>query len=312
MHNTRIMFFGTPEFAESILQTLIDMKANVVAVVSQPDRPVGRKHIIQPTPTHALANEHNIPCIQPEKLSEAKEEIFSYEPELILTCAYGQFVPTSILNYPRLGCINIHPSLLPRYRGASPMQYALLNGDKETGVSIMEITKEMDAGKVYAQCKLSVGDDETLSELSDRLNKASCDLLKSSLQDYIDGKLPGTPQSEEGLVIAPSISKEQEQLHFQNEDVDTLYNHARALIDWPVPYALLEGKRVKFYKVRKENKQTSEKPGTVIGFEDHAMIVACNGGILKVYELQYEGKKRMDADAFKNGYAKEVIGKVFD
>lgn len=312
MNQTRIMFFGTPEFAVSILQTLIDMKANVVAVVSQPDRPVGRKHIIEPTPVHALANTYNIPCIQPEKLTESKEEIFSYKPELILTCAYGQFVPNSILSYPKLGCINIHPSLLPRYRGASPMQYALLNGDKETGVSIMEMTKEMDAGKVYAQCKLIIGEDETLSELSSRLNQASCQLLKDSLQDYIDGKLPGTPQSEEGLVIAPSISKEQERLHFQLEDIDTLYNHARALIDWPTPYALLEGKRVKFYKVRKENKQINHQSGTILGFEDHAMLVACKNGILKVYELQYEGKKRMDADAFKNGYAKEVIGKVFD
>lgn len=311
MDNTRIMFFGTPEFAVSILQTLIDMKANVVAVVSQPDRPVGRKHVITETPVHAFANQYNIPCIQPEKLSEAKEEIFSYQPELILTCAYGQFVPTSILGYPKLGCINIHPSLLPRYRGASPMQYALLNGDAETGVSIMEMTKEMDAGKVYAQTKLKIGDDETLSELSDRLNKASCELLKDSLQDYIDGKLPGTPQSEEGLIIAPSITKQQEQLVFQNEDINTIYNHARALIDWPVPYALLDDKRVKFYKVRKENKDINQLPGTVIGFEDHAMLIACKNGVLKVLELQMEGKKRMDADAFKNGYASEVIGKVF-
>lgn len=311
MDNTRIMFFGTPEFAVSILQTLIDMKANVVAVVSQPDRPVGRKHVITETPVHAFANQYNIPCIQPEKLSEAKEEIFSYQPELILTCAYGQFVPTSILGYPKLGCINIHPSLLPRYRGASPMQYALLNGDAETGVSIMEMTKEMDAGKVYTQTKLKIGDDETLSELSDRLNKASCELLKDSLQDYIDGKLPGTPQSEEGLIIAPSITKQQEQLVFQNEDINTIYNHARALIDWPVPYALLDDKRVKFYKVRKENKDINQLPGTVIGFEDHAMLIACKNGVLKVLELQMEGKKRMDADAFKNGYASEVIGKVF-
>ncbi len=312
MEKPRMIFFGTPEFAVSILQTLIDMECNIVAVVSQPDRPVGRKHILTPTPVHALADQYNIPCLQPEKLTENVDMILSYQPNLILTCAYGQFVPSKILSYPKLGCINIHPSLLPKFRGGAPIHHAIMAGEKKTGVSIMEMVKKMDAGKVYAQVTLDIGEDETQAELSSRLNVAACQLLKDSLQDYIDGKLPGIEQDEDKVIIGNNISREEEEVHFSLEDVDAIYNHIRGLIDWPIAYGKLDGKRIKFYKVRKENKEVSIKPGTVLGFQNHALEIACQNGILKVYELQMEGKKRMDADAFKNGYASEVIGKVFE
>lgn len=312
MINTRIVYFGTPEFAQSILKALIDEKYNIVGVVSQPDRPVGRKHIMTPTPTHEVASMYGIPCIQPEKLSDAKQEIFDLQPELIITCAYGQFVPTSILNYPKYGCINIHPSLLPKYRGGAPIQHAIMHGDSQTGVSIMEMVKEMDAGRVFAQCTVDIDEDETMSQLSEKLNAASIDLLLQMLPKYIRGELVGTEQNESQVVIAKTISKEEEQVHFRQESLEEAYNHIRALIDWPIAYGSLEGRRIKFYKVRKEMKPIEAPAGTVLGFTDHALNIACNGGVLKVYELQMEGKKRMDADAFKNGYAQEVIGKVFE
>ena len=278
MNKTRIIFFGTPEFAVSILQTLIDLNCNVVACVSQPDRPVGRKHVITPTPVHALCIEHNIPCIQPEKLSKEVDAVFAYEPELIITCAYGQFVPGTILNYPKYGCINIHPSLLPKFRGGAPIHHAIMASETKTGVSLMQMIQKMDAGKVYAQVELPIGEDETQQELSVRLNHAACQLLKDNLQDYIH----------------------------------KIYDHIRALIDWPIAYGVLDGNRIKFHKVRKQVCEVSQKAGEVIGFKDHALEVACIGGILKIYELQMEGKKKMDADAFKNGYASEVRGKVFE
>lgn len=312
MNNTRIVFFGTPVFAQTILRALIEEKYNVVGVVSQPDRPVGRKHLIEPTPVHQVAIDHDLPCIQPEKLSDAKDEIFALEPECIITCAYGQFVPTSILSYPKYGCINVHPSLLPLYRGGAPIHHAIMHGDRQTGVSIMEMVKEMDAGRVYAQCTVDIGEDETMQELSERLNDASIDLLLKMLPKYLNGELVGTEQDENRVVIAKTISKEDELVSFQSESLNDLYNHIRALIDWPIAYGLLEGKRIKFYKVRKEMKAIDDKPGTVIGFFDHALEIACHGGVLKVFELQMEGKKKMDADAFKNGYANEIIGKVFD
>lgn len=312
MNNPRIIFFGTPEFGMRILKTLIDEKYNVVAAVSQPDRPMGRKHLIEPTPVHALCNEHGIPCLQPEKLSLAKEEIDQYQPDLILTCAYGQFIPSSILAIPALGCVNIHPSLLPKYRGGAPIQHAVMNGEKETGVCLMQMVKAMDAGVVYACEHLPIGEDETFSELNARLIELSIKMMKEALPKYIAGELPGVPQDEAGVIIAPNISREEEQVHFQDEPLDVLYNHIRGLIDWPIAYGMLEGVRIKFYKVRKENGTQSSPAGTVLGFADHAMTVACRGGILKVYELQMEGKKRMDADAFANGSGRELIGKVFD
>ena len=312
MEKPRMIFFGTPEFAVSILQTLIDMECYVVAVVSQPDRPVGRKHILTPTPVHALSEKYDIPCLQPEKLTEEVDLVLNYEPDLILTCAYGQFVPTSILSYPKLGCINIHPSLLPKYRGGAPMHHAIMAGENETGVSLMQMVKKMDAGKVYAQVHLNIGDDETQAELSERLNVASCQLLKDHLQEYIDGKLPGIEQDESKVIIGNNISREEEEVHFSQEDIHRIYDHIRGLIDWPIAYGMLDGKRIKFYKVRKELKEVQQSAGTVLGFHDHALEIACNGGILKVFELQMEGKKRMDADAFKNGYANEVVGKVFE
>jgi methionyl-tRNA formyltransferase len=312
MNNSRIIFFGTPEFAMRVLKALLENKYNVVAAVSQPDRPMGRKHIIEPTPVHALCNEHGIPCIQPEKLSEAKEQIRTLAPDVILTCAYGQFIPTSILEIPTIGCINIHPSLLPKYRGGAPIQHAVMNGDRETGVCLMQMVKAMDAGVIYACEHLPIGEDETFSELNERLIELSIKMMLAQLPKYLAGQLPGVPQDENGVVIAPNISREEEQVHFQQESLTQLYNHIRGLIDWPIAYGIVAGTRVKFYRVRKEECAQNSPRGTILGFHDHAMEISCEGGILKVFELQMEGKKKMDADAFANGSGRELIGKVFD
>lgn len=310
--NTRIIFFGTPAFAAEVLKTLIEEKYNVVACVSQPDRPVGRKHRIEPTPVHQVCLEHNIECLQPEKLSFIKEQIASFQPDLLLTCAYGQFVPSSILSIPKMGALNIHPSLLPKYRGGAPIQHAVMNGDKETGVCLMEMVKKMDAGRIYACVRTPIGEDETFAELNSRLIQISCDLVKDALPKYLRGELPGEEQDEDKVVPALNITPEEEKISFQKEDLDHLYNHIRGLDDWPVAYGMLEGKRVKFYRVRKHNSDIKEMPGTILGFQDHAMQVACKGGVLNVFELQKEGKKKMTADAFHNGEGRNDIGKVFD
>ena len=178
MKQIRIIFFGTTEFASGILQTLIDEGYNVVAVVSQPDKPVGRKHTIQMTPTHVLADQYQIPVIQPDLLKEHVDDVLRYEPELILTCAYGQFVPVRILEYPRYGCINVHPSLLPKYRGGAPIHHAVMGGETETGVSLIQMTKAMDAGDIYARVTTPLGKDETMAELNERLLVLSKQLVK--------------------------------------------------------------------------------------------------------------------------------------
>jgi len=312
MENPRILFFGTPSFAASILQTLIDEKYQVIAAISQPDRPVGRKHVITPSPVHVLADENNIPFLAFEKLKDHADEVIALQPDLIVTCAYGQFVPTKILECPSLGALNIHPSLLPKYRGGAPIHHAIMHGDSETGVSLMEMTKAMDAGKVFAQVHVPIGEDETQKELSERLVVESRKLLKENLPKYLKGELPGVEQDESLVTFGYNITREEEQVHFETEDIDTLYNHIRALIDWPVSYGLMEGKRMKFHGVRKNHEASNALPGTILGFEGDAMLVACLGGTLLVKELQMEGKGKMDAKSFANGAGRSLIGKRFD
>lgn len=312
MKQTKIIFFGTTEFASGILQTLIDEGYNVVAVVSQPDKPVGRKHTIQITPTHALADQYQIPVIQPDLLKEHVDDVLRYEPELILTCAYGQFVPVRILEYPRLGCINVHPSLLPKYRGGAPIHHAVMGGETETGVSLIQMTKAMDAGDIYARATTPLGKDETMAELNQRLLVLSTQLVKDNLEDYIAGKLVGEPQDDSKVILGLNITKEEEKVQFAVEDVQTLYNHIRGLIDWPMPYGVVDGKRIKFCKVRMRKEDHQAKPGEILGFKNHAMEVASIGGIIEVYELQPEGKSRMTADAYANGAGRNMIGKVFE
>ena len=312
MENTRIMFFGTPEFAVRILETLVKDGYEVIATVSQPDRPVGRKKIIQPTPVHACSLEHGIPCLQPEKLSDIKDQILALSPDLFLTCAYGQFIPSSILSIPSKGCLNVHPSLLPKYRGGAPIQHAVMNGDQETGVSLMEMIAKMDAGQVFACYHTHIGEDETFFELNERLMDISCRLIHEQLPLYLKGELKGTPQDESQVVLGLNITKEEEKVSFQTEDIHRIYNHIRGLIEWPIAYGMLEGKRVKFCSVSKEVKEVNQQPGTVLGFDQDSMLVACSGGILHVHMIQMEGKKKMDARSFGNGYGHEVTGKVIE
>lgn len=312
MKQIRIIFFGTTEFASGILQTLIDEGYNVVAVVSQPDKPVGRKHTIQMTPTHVLADQCQIPVIQPDLLKEHVDDVLRYEPELILTCAYGQFVPVRILEYPRYGCINVHPSLLPKYRGGAPIHHAVMGGETETGVSLIQMTKAMDAGDIYARVTTPLGKDETMAELNERLLVLSKQLVKDHLEDYIAGKLVGQPQDDSKVILGLNITKEEEKVQFAVEDVQTLYNHIRGLINWPMPYGVIDGKRIKFCKVRMRKEDHQARPGEILGFKNHAMEVASIGGIIEVYELQPEGKSRMTADAYANGAGRNMIGKVFE
>jgi len=312
MADLRIVFFGTSGFACRMLQVLHDEKYNVVAVVSQPDKPVGRKRIVEKTPVHALADALGIACVQPEKLREAPEEVLAYAPDLIVTCAYGQIVPQVILEAPAKGCLNVHPSLLPRYRGGAPMHYAVWNGDERTGVCLMEMVKKMDAGRVYARCELTIGPDETMAELARRLEDAAAILLKENLPKYLAGELEGVEQDEEKVVIARNISREEEKINFALEDVDAAYNHIRALIDWPISHGVIDGKRIKFLEARKKKGNPQEAAGTVVGFEEHAMKIACIGGYIYIRKLQMEGKKGMDADAFANGAGRALIGKRFE
>ncbi|MBP3892162.1 MAG: methionyl-tRNA formyltransferase [Solobacterium sp.] len=311
MENIRVLFIGTPEFACPILQTLYDEKYNLVAVVSQPDKPVGRKHIIEKTPIHALADELGIPVVQPNKLKEEYASVLAYEPDLIITCAYGQMIPEEVLQYPKYGCLNIHPSLLPKYRGGAPVHRAVWAGDKETGVCLMEMVKAMDAGKVYAKTIVPIAPNDTTSSLNVKLEAVASQLLKEQLPLYLKGELPGVEQDEEGVVIARNISKEEEQVHFSLESAQEAYNHIRALLDWPVAYGMIEGKRIKFYESHLVLEENTFEPGFVVGLEEESLKIALRGGYLYVDVLQPEGKQKMAAKDFMNGAGRNLVGKVF-
>lgn len=311
MRKERIVFLGTPLFAKVILKALINNEYNVVGVVSQPDKPTGRKHTILPTPVKELALEHGIPVSQPAKLRLEPESVLQYEPDLIITCAYGQIVPEEILQYPKHGCLNIHPSDLPKYRGGAPIQRAIWNGDTTTAICLMEMVKQMDAGRVFAREYVDVDVNDTYETLNARLADLSANLLVKYLPEYLEDKLVGEVQDEEKVVLARNISKEEEMVHFDTEDVTECYNHIRALYSDPIAYGVIENKRVKFMSVQMELQEVNEAPGTVLGFTNGTMNIACKNGILKVVELQMEGKSRMTADAFKNGAGRQLVGKRF-
>ncbi len=308
----KVVFFGTTDFSVAVLDALCSESYRVAAVVCQPDKPVGRKRILEAPPVKKYAEEHGIPVLQPVKLSQEPETVLGLEPDLIITCAYGQLVPVSILNAPKYGCLNIHPSPLPKYRGGAPIQRAVMNGDATTEVCLMEMAEKMDSGRVYARIPASIGADETASELFEQLKEPACELIRNALPAYLSGELKGEEQDEAGVVIARNISREEEYISFKEEPLPLLYNHLRGLLDDPAGYGTIDGKRIKFLKVRKQESGEADEPGTILGFEDHAMKIAADGGVLLVYELQMEGKSRMNADSFRNGAGRQLVGKVFN
>ena len=312
MGEIKVVFFGTTDYSAAVLGTLLEEGYQVSAVVTQPDKPVGRKKILTAPEVKVFAEAHGIPVLQPVKLSEEPDCVCSLNPDLIVSCAYGQLIPVSIIEAPKYGCLNIHPSPLPKYRGGAPIQRAVMNGDTSTEVCLMEIAEKMDAGKVYARIPAEIGPDMTSSELFEALKAPGCQLIRTFLPKYLNGELPGEVQDENGVVIARNIKREEEFVSFANESLDPLYNHIRGLLDEPGAHGIINGKRIKFARVRKEDHDTGEAPGTVIGIADHAMRIAAKGGVLLVYELQMEGKSRMDADAFYNGAGRQLIGKVFE
>ncbi|MBR4454789.1 MAG: methionyl-tRNA formyltransferase [Solobacterium sp.] len=312
MNAGTVVFFGTTDYACAVLNALLEDGYDVRAAVCQPDRPVGRKRVMHAPEVKKLAEEKGIRVLQPEKLSLNPEQILELNPDLIITCAYGQLIPVSILNAPKYGCFNIHPSALPKYRGGAPIQRAVMNGDRTTEVCLMAMAEKMDSGDVFARLPAEIGDDETASELFERLKEHAALLIHEYLPKVLDGSLKGEKQDESKVVIAPNIRREEERVSFRDEPIAELYNHLRGLIEEPMGYGVLEGKRIKFANVRMQSGMAKEAPGTIAGFADHAMKIAANGGYLLVYELQMEGKSRMSADAFGNGAGRQLTGKVFD
>ena len=307
MDYPRIVFMGTPEFSATILQGLIDSGYNVIGLVSQPDRPVGRKRVIMPTPTKEIALKYNIPVFQPEKIRKDYDFMKELNPDLIVTCAYGQIVPQGLLDIPSLGCINVHASLLPKYRGGAPIHRSIINGDKETGVTIMEMIDKMDAGRMFAKASLPILDEDNLETMFAKLQILGRDLLLDCLPAYIKGELKGEVQDENEVTYAWNIKHEEEEIDW-NKSSREIFNHIRGLYPSPATFTYLDGEVVKVFVSEIVDETSELEPGLIVNCKK-GITVSCGKGLLKIKELQVSGKKRMDAQSYLNGAKLDLVNK---
>lgn len=302
---TSVVFMGTPAFAAPILEGLIQTNDyEVLAVVTQPDRPVGRKRILTPSPVKEVALKHGIEVLQPQKLSGSEEmqRVISLAPDLIVTAAFGQFLPTKLIAAAKVGAVNVHGSLLPKYRGGAPVQYAIMNGDQETGVTIIYMVKKMDAGDMLAQAKLPIGPHDDTGSIFAKMSILGRDTLLATLPKLVTGELVAQKQDESQVVFSPTIKPEEEKL--------SLILNAKQ-IDWkvralrPAPGAYFEnfnGKRTKLWDVTPLAETTSLPAGAVVAVTKHELkLAAADGSVYQVNELQPAGKPRMQVTAYLNG-----------
>lgn len=309
MEDTRVVFMGTPSFASNILEGLVADGRSIVAVVTQTDKKIGRKQVLTYSPVKEVALAHNIPVLQPERLKSSYEEVLAYEPDMIIVCAYGQMIPKAILDYPEYGCINTHGSLLPKYRGGAPIQRAIMEGDKETGITLMYMAEKMDAGDILFQEKISIEDTDTSTTLFAKMSDLALDMLRKYLDDIIAGNVLPQAQDESEVTFAYNLKKEDEYIDFGLE-AKVVYDHIRGLLDEPVGYALLDGRKYKFYKARYVNEALVE-PYKVYGLYDGALAVGAKNGTVLIDIIQSEGKKAMTAKDFYNGVGKTLVGQCF-
>lgn len=300
----RILFMGTPDFAVPSLEALIEAGHQVCGVFTQPDRPKNRGMKLLPPPVKVCAQSHDIPVYQPTKLRDgtALALIQELAPELIVVAAYGRILPDEILAAPPVGCINVHSSLLPAYRGAAPINWAVLNGDKESGVTIMHMAHDLDAGDIIAQTVTPVGPDETAPELYTRLADLGAKLLVSVVSDLAAGTASRTPQDHSKATLAPMLSKELSPMDWNRTAVQ-LHNQVRGLIPWPAAVTTLSGSRCKVFSTTVLPDHTAAAPGTILRADKAGIDVACGDGtILRIDELQPDGGKRMKAADYLRGH----------
>ncbi|CAH1205106.1 Methionyl-tRNA formyltransferase [Paenibacillus allorhizoplanae] len=301
-----IIFMGTPDFAVPSLQALLEEGYNVTTVVTQPDRPKGRKRVLTPTPVKVEAEKHGIPVLQPVKLREADsvEQIRQLAPDLIVTAAYGQILPKSVLDLPKYGCINIHASLLPKYRGGAPIHHAVMRGEAETGVTIMYMAVGLDTGDMISRVALPIEDTDTTGMLFEKLSIAGADLLKRTLPDLLAGRIEAVPQNEADAIYSPNIRREDELLDWSRSAME-LWNHIRGLNAYPGAYTFWNGDVLKVWASLKPMQSGQDRtgivPGTVLSCSEQGIEVMTGAGALWLTEIQPAGKKAMLVSEFVRG-----------
>lgn len=301
----KIVFMGTPEFAEASLQKLLETDHQIVGVFTQPDKPKGRGYKLVAPPVKELALAHNIPVFQPQKMRDgtALEILQELQPDLIAVVAYGKILPKEILELPRYGCINVHGSLLPKYRGAGPIQWSVINGESVTGVTTMYMGEGLDTGDMILKKETPIGENETYGELHDRLKEIGAQALVETIELIEQGKAPREVQDDSLSSYAPMLDKQIARLDF-TKDAQTLHNLIRGLSPWPVAHTTVNGKLLKVHRaVLADGKG---QPGEVI--DSKKFIVACKEGALELLEVQLEGGKRMKGEDFLRGRKPKKLG----
>lgn len=298
----RVIYMGTPDFAVHALKSIVEAGHEVVACFTQPDKAKGRSKALQPTPVKLQAMEYGIPVYQPVKLREQEnvDIIRNYAPDAIVVAAYGQILPESILNIPKYGCVNIHASLLPKYRGAAPIEWAIMDGEKETGVTTMYMAKGLDTGDMIEQAVVPISDDDTGETLTEKLAASGAELILSTLTKLETGTAVRTPQDDSQSCYASMLTKDMGDIDFTRpaEQIELL---VRGLQPWPCAYTRIGGKNVKIYGAIVVSREENVQPGEITMVTKKAFAIACGQDALQITRLQPEGKKPMDAAAFLAG-----------
>lgn len=310
MKDKKVVFMGTPLYSVPVLEMLIK-EVNVVAVVTQPDKKVGRKKVLKPCPVKEVALKHNIPVLSLANLKEEYSKILEFSPDLIITCAYGQILPEDLIYYPKYHAVNVHASLLPKYRGGAPIHWAIINGEKETGITIMFTDKGMDSGDIIQKQAIPILENDTYDVISKKLSVLGASLLKEVLPSIFSRTCPRIKQDDSLKTIAKVIKREDEIINFQRTSYE-VHNKIRGLSSVPSGYTKLSGHNFKILLSSHDDCiETTLKPGTITRITKDAIFVACKDKEIKLLKVQPEGKKVMDVKAYLNGVDKNsLIGKV--
>ncbi|MEZ0535789.1 methionyl-tRNA formyltransferase [Caldicellulosiruptoraceae bacterium PP1] len=307
----KVVFMGTPLFAVPTLEKLIANQYDIELVVTQPDKPVGRKQVLTPPPIKEVALKNSIEVVQPDKLRNNIDIINKLKlinPDVIVVVAYGKILPKEILDIPKYGCINVHASLLPKYRGAAPIHRCIIDNLKQTGITIMKMDEGLDTGDILSQCSVEITMDDDIQTLSDKLSKCGADLLIETLKNIENIK----PQKQDSSIAtyAPPISKIEGLIDWTNS-VKEIFNKYRALKYWPGLYTYFNGKILKVHNIEVHNNlNSSSNFGEIVSIENDGLYVKASDGLIKIIELQIEGSKKMDAKSFINGYKIKVGDKL--
>lgn len=307
MKSKNIVFLGTPEFAAHILEGLIESGYNIIAVISQPDKPVGRKRVLMPTPTKEVALKYNLPVFQPTLLKKDYEFLKQMDIDMLITAAYGQILPSEVLKLAKVNNINVHASLLPLHRGGAPIHRAIINGDSKTGVTIMEMVNKMDAGRMYAQKEVTIDKNINTTQLFKVLQEVGKDLLLEVLPDLLENKIEGIYQDEDKVTYSFNIKREEEKIDF-NKTVTEVHNLIRGLSEVPGAYCLYKDKEMKIYSSLIHSETNDDRPVGSLKIENkNRLLVRCKDGYLEMLEIKLEGKAKMDVKSFLNGCKKEEL-----